>query len=137
MHRSEKTLWNCRSSSHFPSGTANRSASSARGATTVQTVCASGSLAKGVELGIEIAQRAEKSLGTPVLFATATTAWILAGGAHHTGFSYALTAEHLEDFAEMAGLEFLLIDRDTRLRAFNSTVSKCAFNCIRALALVS
>jgi hypothetical protein len=42
-------------------------------ATTVQTVCASGSLTKGVELGIEIAQRAEKSLGTPVLFATATT----------------------------------------------------------------
>ena len=42
-------------------------------ATTVQTVCASGSLTKGIELGIEIAQRAEKALGTPVLFATATT----------------------------------------------------------------
>ena len=41
--------------------------------TTVQTVCASGSLAKGLELGVEIAQRAEKVLGTPVLFATATT----------------------------------------------------------------
>lgn len=49
---------------------------------------------------------------------TATTAWILAGGAHHTGFSYALTAEHLEDFAEMAGIEFLLINRDTRLAEF-------------------
>jgi L-arabinose isomerase len=48
----------------------------------------------------------------------ATTAWILAGGAHHTGFSYALTAEHLEDFAQMAGIEFLLIDRDTKLREF-------------------
>ena len=42
-------------------------------ATTVQTVCASGSLTKGIELGIEIAKRAEKSSGTPVLFATATT----------------------------------------------------------------
>jgi hypothetical protein len=41
--------------------------------TTVQTVCASGSLTKGIELGVEIAQRAEKVLGTPVLFATATT----------------------------------------------------------------
>jgi L-arabinose isomerase len=41
------------------------------------------------------------------------TAWILAGGAHHTALSRALTAEHLEDFAEMAGMEFLLIDRHT------------------------
>jgi L-arabinose isomerase len=49
---------------------------------------------------------------------TAATAWIYAGGAHHTGFSYALTAEHLEDFAEMAGTEFLLIDRDTRISDF-------------------
>jgi L-arabinose isomerase len=48
----------------------------------------------------------------------AATAWILAGGAHHTGFSQALTAEHLEDFAEMAGLEFLLIDRHTTVPKF-------------------
>lgn len=40
---------------------------------------------------------------------TAAAAWILAGGAHHTGFSQALTVEHLEDFAEMAGLEYLVI----------------------------
>jgi len=45
-------------------------------------------------------------------------AWILAGGAHHTGFSQALTAEHMEDFAEMAGIEFLLIDEDTRISEF-------------------
>jgi L-arabinose isomerase len=49
---------------------------------------------------------------------TAATAWVLAGGAHHTGFSQALTAEHLEDFAGMAGLEFVLIDGDTKLRQF-------------------
>jgi L-arabinose isomerase len=49
---------------------------------------------------------------------TATTASNLAGAAHHTGFSYALTAEHLEDFAAMAGIEFLLINRDTRLTEF-------------------
>jgi L-arabinose isomerase len=42
-------------------------------------------------------------------------AWILAGGAHHTGFSMALTAEHMEDFAEMAGIEYVLIDEDTKL----------------------
>jgi L-arabinose isomerase len=49
---------------------------------------------------------------------TAAAAWIYAGGAHHTGYSYDLTAEHLEDFAEMAGMEFLLIDRDTTVSGF-------------------
>jgi L-arabinose isomerase len=49
---------------------------------------------------------------------TATTAWIMAGGAHHTGFSYALRAEHLEDLAEMAGIEYLLINGDTKLSEF-------------------
>jgi L-arabinose isomerase len=45
-------------------------------------------------------------------------AWIYAGGAHHTSFSYAVTAEHLRDFAEMAGIEFLLIDETTRVDEF-------------------
>jgi L-arabinose isomerase len=48
----------------------------------------------------------------------AAAAWILAGGAHHTGFSMALTAEHLEDLAEMAGMEYVLIDDRTRLSQF-------------------
>ncbi|MFN2204686.1 MAG: L-arabinose isomerase [Candidatus Promineifilaceae bacterium] len=45
-------------------------------------------------------------------------AWILAGGAHHTGFSQAVTVEQLEDYAEIAGIEFVLIDEETRLRQF-------------------
>lgn len=45
----------------------------------------------------------------------AAAAWILSGGAHHTGFSLSLTAEHMADFAEMAGIEFLLIDQETRI----------------------
>jgi L-arabinose isomerase len=49
---------------------------------------------------------------------SAATAWILAGGAHHTGFSQALTRQHLEDFAEMAGVEFLLIGETTQLSDF-------------------
>jgi L-arabinose isomerase len=44
---------------------------------------------------------------------TAAAAWILGGGAHHTGFSMALTKEHLEDFAEMADIECLIIDKNT------------------------
>ena len=43
-------------------------------------------------------------------------AWIYAGGAHHTGFSQAVTTEMLEDFAAMAGIELVVIDADTRLR---------------------
>src|SRR5215216_1999913 len=48
----------------------------------------------------------------------AAATWIYAGGAHHTGFSYSVTAEHLRDFAEMAGVEFLLIDENTRVDEF-------------------
>ncbi|HEY2982166.1 MAG TPA: L-arabinose isomerase [Anaerolineales bacterium] len=51
---------------------------------------------------------------------TAAAAWIYAGGAHHTSFSYSLTAEHLQDFAGMAGIEFLLIDESTRLDDFRN-----------------
>jgi L-arabinose isomerase len=48
----------------------------------------------------------------------AAAAWIHAGGAHHTSFSYAVTAEHLRDFAEMARTEFLLIDENTCVDEF-------------------
>ena len=48
----------------------------------------------------------------------AAAAWILAGGAHHTGFSMALTTEHMEDFAEMAGIESVVIDDKTDIRDF-------------------
>jgi L-arabinose isomerase len=47
-------------------------------------------------------------------------AWIYAGGAHHTGFSQVLTWEHLSDFAEMAGIEFLHINAETTLPAFKN-----------------
>lgn len=51
-------------------------------------------------------------------FTTATTCWLLAGGAHHTGYSNCLTSEHLEDFAEIAGIECLIIDENTLERTF-------------------
>jgi len=54
--------------------------------------------------------------------ATAAAAWIHAGGAHHTGFSLALSLEHLEDFAGMAGMELLVIDQGTELRSFLNEV---------------
>lgn len=51
---------------------------------------------------------------------TACTAWILAGGAHHTCFSQNLTSEHLEDFADMAAIEIVIIDQNTSLREFKN-----------------
>ena len=48
----------------------------------------------------------------------AAAAWILAGGAHHTGFSTAITSEYLEDFADMADTEYLLINDDTTISEF-------------------
>jgi len=53
---------------------------------------------------------------------TAASAWIHAGGAHHTGFSMAVDVEMMEDFARMAGVEFLLIDRETNLRNFQNEI---------------
>jgi L-arabinose isomerase len=49
---------------------------------------------------------------------TGCAAWIYAGGAHHTAYSQSLTAEHLRDFADIAGMEFLRIGKDTRLDQF-------------------
>lgn len=51
---------------------------------------------------------------------TGCTAWILAGGAHHTGYSQNLTAEHLRNFADMAGIEFALIGKKTDLYQFRN-----------------
>jgi L-arabinose isomerase len=48
----------------------------------------------------------------------AAATWIYAGGAHHTGFSYDLTAEHLQDYADMAGIEHLVIDEKTTVSDF-------------------
>ncbi|EON77990.1 L-arabinose isomerase [Lunatimonas lonarensis] len=53
---------------------------------------------------------------------TACKAWILAGGAHHTCFSSNLSTEILMDFAEIAGVEALVIDKDTRIRDFRKEI---------------
>ncbi|NOY96585.1 MAG: L-arabinose isomerase, partial [Chlorobi bacterium] len=48
----------------------------------------------------------------------AAAAWIYAGGAHHTAFSQAITPEYLQDYAEMANIEYMLIDDSTEINAF-------------------
>src|SRR6188768_1269604 len=52
--------------------------------------------------------------------ATGCAAWIYAGGAHHTGYSQNLTSEHMIDFAEMADIECVLINKKTELNQFKN-----------------
>ena len=52
--------------------------------------------------------------------ATGAEAWILAGGAHHTAFSYDITAEQMGDWAEAMGIEAVYIDKDTKIRQFKN-----------------
>lgn len=47
---------------------------------------------------------------------TGCAAWILAGGAHHTVYSQNLTTDHIEDFADIFGVELVVIDQNTNLR---------------------
>lgn len=51
---------------------------------------------------------------------TGAEAWILAGGAHHTAFSYDLTVEQMEDWAAAMGIESVIIDKDTNIRGFKN-----------------
>ena len=51
---------------------------------------------------------------------TGAEAWILAGGAHHTAFSYDLTAEQMGDWAAAMGIEAVYIDNETTIRQFKN-----------------
>ena len=55
-------------------------------------------------------------------FNTGCEAWILAGGAHHTAFSYDLTSEQMGDWANAMGIEALYIDKDTTIRNFKKDI---------------
>ncbi|MBR4051363.1 MAG: L-arabinose isomerase [Clostridia bacterium] len=51
-------------------------------------------------------------------FKNGVKAWLLAGGAHHSVLSYTLTKEHIIDFARMAGIECVVIGKDTNISDF-------------------
>ena len=63
----------------------------------------------------------------------AAAAWILAGGAHHTGFTQAFPAQVLEMFAEIAGIEYIHIGADANLRQLKNELrwNEAAFACAR------
>jgi L-arabinose isomerase len=48
---------------------------------------------------------------------TSATAWLLAGAPHHTALSIGLSSEVIRDFARMVGVELVLIDGSTTVRA--------------------
>ena len=51
-------------------------------------------------------------------FEVGAGAWILAGGTHHSAFSYDITAEYWEDFAEITGIEYVQINKNTTTSEF-------------------
>ena len=51
---------------------------------------------------------------------TGAEAWILAGGAHHTAFTYDLSAEQLGDWAEEMGIETVYINNETTIRSIRN-----------------
>lgn len=53
---------------------------------------------------------------------TSAHAWILAGGTHHTSFSMAINNEYLSDYAEIAGIEILVIDKNTTIEEFKKDI---------------
>jgi len=55
-------------------------------------------------------------------FQTSATAWLTAGGAHHTALSTAIGPDAFQDYARMTGTEFLLIDDTTTLRSFETEI---------------
>ena len=53
----------------------------------------------------------------------AAEAWILAGAAHHSVFSQALTPEYMRIMAEIFDIEFLLIDGKTEIASFKNEIN--------------
>ena len=50
-------------------------------------------------------------------FATGTEGWLIAGGAHHTAFTYDLTSENIADLCEFFGIECVIIGGGTTIQS--------------------
>ena len=60
--------------------------------------------------------------GSSAPSSTSAECWLTAACSHHTVLSRAVDAEVLADFAEMAGVEFLLIGADTTVAGFKKEI---------------
>jgi L-arabinose isomerase len=56
----------------------------------------------------------------------AGAAWIHAGGAHHSVYTQGVTLDMVENFAEMAGIEMVVIGANTELRSFKQDLRNSA-----------
>ena len=59
-----------------------------------------------------------KSFSNSATLAVGAAAWIYAGGTHHSAYTLALTPEFIESFAEIADVEYVVIDKNTCLKEF-------------------
>jgi L-arabinose isomerase len=50
--------------------------------------------------------------------ADGAAAWIYAGGTHHSAYTLALTPDYIENFAEFADVEYVVIDKNTCVNDF-------------------
>ena len=55
-------------------------------------------------------------------FQVGAAAWILAGGTHHSAFSYDINEEYWDDFAEMLNIEYVRINKNTTIADFKQTL---------------
>jgi L-arabinose isomerase len=55
-------------------------------------------------------------------FEVGASAWILAGGTHHSCMSYDITPEYWEDYAEIAGIEMVHINADTTIKSVKQDI---------------
>jgi L-arabinose isomerase len=55
-------------------------------------------------------------------FAVGVEAWLRAGGAHHTVYSQSVSVQQYRDFAELAGIEIVVIDQQTDIQRFASEI---------------
>jgi L-arabinose isomerase len=56
-------------------------------------------------------------------FTTGLEGWLWSGGAHHTGYSTQISSEHLQVYADLAGIEFVRIGRGTSLEQVRSQLA--------------
>ncbi len=54
---------------------------------------------------------------------TGNESWILCGGTHHSVMSYDLCAQNMRDFAEIMGIEFVHINKDTTIEGLRNTLA--------------
>ncbi len=59
---------------------------------------------------------------------TGAKLWIMAGGAHHTVLSFDATAQMLEDWADIMGIEYVHIGKDTTVEGLKQQIDRVEYH---------